>query len=174
MPNFTGEILSEHTDYEVDLTPYETMIVATETDSYNALVVNNFVPELGRTHLYQTAIHQGDPSDFHASLSGRTLFGTEWNIHELDRKAEEGYTMRKTQLTEVYTYEEYKEKWKEDTIPLFVQRAQGKIEFFAEDNDLEPKIGDTIVSFTSPASQSDRIQERLEMKREKNGTQTKE
>ena len=174
VPNFTGEILSEHTDYEVDLTPYETMIVATETDSYNALVVNNFVPELGRTYLYQTAIHQGDPSDFHASLSGRTLFGTEWNIHELDRKAEEGYTMRKTQLTEVYTYEEYKEKWKEDTIPLFVQRAQGKIEFFAEDNDLEPKIGDTIVSFTSPASQSDRIQERLEMKREKNGTQTKE
>ncbi|ANU09975.1 sodium:proton exchanger [Planococcus antarcticus DSM 14505] len=174
LTTYAGEILSEHTDYEVEMTPYETMIVATETDSYNALVVSNFVPELGRSNLYQTAIHQGDPADFHSSLSGRTLFGEKWNIHELEMKAEEGYTMRKTQLTEHFSYENFKEKWTGDTIPLFVQRAQGKIEFFAESNKLEPKPGDIIVSFTSPARQSDRNQERLENNRVKNAAQTKE
>ncbi|TWT06894.1 sodium:proton antiporter [Planococcus sp. CPCC 101016] len=173
LKTYAGEILSEHTDYEVELTPYETMIVATETDSYNALVVNNYVPELGRTNLYQTAIHQGDPADFHSSLSGRTLFGEDWNIHELEKKAEEGYTMRKTQLTEQFTYENFKEKWKADTIPLFVQRPQGKIEFFSDSIKLEPKPGDTVVSFTSPTRQSDRTQERLENKRYKIATQTK-
>lgn len=173
LKTYAGEILSEHTDYEVELTPYETMIVATETDSYNALVVNNYVPELGRTNLYQTAIHQGDPADFHSSLSGRTLFGEDWNIHELEKKTEEGYTMRKTQLTEQFNYDDFKEKWTEDTIPLFVQRPQGKIEFFSDSNKLEPKPGDTVVSFTSPTRQSDRTQERLENKRYKIATQTK-
>ncbi|MBD8013218.1 cation:proton antiporter [Planococcus wigleyi] len=174
LKTYAGEILSEHTDYEVELTPYETMIVATETDSYNSLVVNNFVPELGRTNLYQTAIHIGDPSDFHVSLSGRTLFAEQWNIHELEAKTEEGYTMRKTQLTDQFSFEDFKGKWSDEMIPLFIQRSQGKIEFFEGSNKLEPKAGDVVVSFTSPARQSDRTQERLENKRVKIATQSKE
>lgn len=174
VPSFAGEILSEHTEYEIDLTPYETMIVATDTDSYNSLVVNNFVPELGRTHLFQTAIHQSDPKDFHSSLSGRTLFGAEWNIHALEAKAEEGYAMRKTQLTEQYTYADFWEKSVDGTIPLFVERAQGKIEFFTTGMAVEPKIGDTIVSFSPPAHQEIRIQEKLETSRMKSGIQPKE
>lgn len=174
LKTYTGDILSEHTDYEVDLTPYETMVVATGTDSYNALVVNNFVPEMGRANLYQTAIHEGDPNDFHSSLSGRTLFGENWSIHELEMKAVLGYTMRKTQLTEQFSYEDFKAKWANDTIPLFVQYSQGKLEFFAENNKLEPKAGDTIVSFTAADPESDRTKERIESKRSKNGTQTKE
>lgn len=171
---YVGDILSEHTEYEVELTPYETMIVASETDSYNALVVNNFVPEMGRVNLYQTAIHQGDPADFHASLSGRILFGDEFNIHALDEKFTEGYAVRVTKLTSQFTYEDYKEKWPSGTIPLFIVRVQGKIEFFSTDKSLEPKDGDTVVSFTTPDRDSDRIQERLEIKRSKQGPQTKE
>lgn len=171
---YVGDILSEHTEYEVELTPYETMIIASETDSYNALVVNNFVPEMGRVNLYQTAIHQGDPDDFHASLSGRILFGEEWNIHALDDKAEEGYAIRSTKLTDQFTYEDYKQKWSADTILLYVENEQGNIEFFSTDKVLEPKRGDKIVSFTGPERDSDRIQERLEIKRSKQESQTKE
>ncbi|MCJ1908103.1 cation:proton antiporter [Planococcus ruber] len=174
IPNFAGEILSEHTEYELDLTPYETMIVATDTDSYNSLVVNNFVPELGRVNLYQTAIHIGNPDDFHSSLSGRTLFGSEWNFHALEAKIDEGYAMRKTQLTEQYTYADFKEKSVEGTIPLFVKRVQGKIEFFTNESKMEPKIGDTIVSFSPPSHQENRIQEKLETNRLKSETQSKE
>ncbi|MDN7244836.1 cation:proton antiporter [Planococcus shenhongbingii] len=172
VPNFNGEILSEHTEYEKDLTPYETMIVASENDSYNSLVTSNFVPKLGRTHLFQTAIHIGNPKDFHASLSGKTLFGPEWNIQALEEKAEEGYAMRKTQLTEQFTYEKFREKSVEGTIPLFIERAQGKIEFFTAENGAEPKTGDTIVSFSPPAHQEIRTQEKLETSRIKSGIQS--
>lgn len=165
---YTGEILSEHTKYELELTSYDTMIMASELDSYNALVINNFVPDFGRENMYKTSIHQGNPDDLNATLKGKTLFGNEWNIHELNEKAEEGYTIRKTQLTPQYTFEEYKKKWSADTILLFIEREQGKIDFFTSGNFPEPKIGDTIVSFTSPVRQTDRIQERLENKRAKN------
>ncbi len=174
LPSFTGDILSEHTDYEVDLTPYEMMILATETDSYNALVVNNFVPEMGRSNLYQTAIHTGDPDDFHASLSGRTLFGEKWNIHELDWKTEQGYTMRKTQITEQYTYEEFLAQSIEGTIPLFIKRAQGKLEFIIVDSELEPKEGDTLVSFAPPQHQEKRVKDKLESNRNRSESQSKE
>ncbi len=171
---YVGNILSEHTEYEVDLTPYEKMIVASETDSFNALVVNNFVPEMGRINLYQTALHEGDPADFHSSLSGRILFTEDWNIHSLDDKEEQGYAIRSTKLTERFTYEEFNQRWSANTIPLFVETAQGNIEFFTSDKVLEPKQGDTIISFTGPERDSDRIQERLESKRNKKDSQTKE
>ncbi|RNF40091.1 cation:proton antiporter [Planococcus salinus] len=176
VPNHVGEILSEHTEYEVDLNPYESMLVATETDSYNSLVVNNFVPEFGRPNLYQTAIHEGDPADFHSSLSGRTLFGEAWNIHELDHKTELGYTIRSTQLTEQYTYKEYLEKSRDGTIPLLIQRAQGqkKIEFFTSGDKLEPKPGDTVVSLTPTPELRDRHQEKLKAAQGKKDAQSKE
>lgn len=174
LPTFTGEILSEHTEYEVDLTPYEMMIVATETDSYNALVVNNFVPEMGRPNLYQTAIHTGDPSDFHASLGGRTLFGNDWNIHELDWKVEMGYTMRKTQITEQFTYDEFILRSVEGTIPLFIKREQGKLEFLTVDSEIEPKEGDTLVSFSPPEHQESRVKEKIESNRNRKESQPKE
>ncbi|MGO1057521.1 cation:proton antiporter [Planococcus sp. FY231025] len=174
VPTFVAEILSEHTEYEMDLTPYEVMIVATETDSYNALAVNNFVPEMGRLNLYQTAIHTGDPSDFHASLSGRTLFGDDWNIHELEWKSEQGYAMRKTQITEQFTYEQFRAQSIEGTIPLFVIRAQGKLEFFTSSNGVEPKTGDTVVSFSPPEHQKMRVQGKLETSKTKAGSQPKE
>lgn len=167
---YTGEILSEHTQYELELTSYDTMIMASELDSYNALVINNFVPDFGRENMYKTSIHQGNPAELNASLKGRTLFGNEWNIHELNRKADEGYTIRKTQLTEQYNYEDYKKKWSADTILLFIEREQGKIEFYTSGSFPEPKTGDTIVSFTSPVRQNDRTQERLENKRARNGS----
>lgn len=174
LPTFTAEILSEHTEYEVDLTPYEMMIVATETDSYNALVVNNFVPEMGRPNLYQTAIHTGDPSDFHSSLGGRTLFGNDWNIHELDWKVETGYTMRKTQITEQFTYDEFILRSIEGTIPLFIKRAQGKLEFLTVGSEIEPKEGDTLVSFSPPGHQESRVKDKIESNRNRNESQSKE
>lgn len=172
VPNYVGEILSEHTEYEVDLSPYDSMIAASETDSYNALVVNNFVPELGRLHLYQTAIHEGDPSDFHSSLSGRTLFGEEWNIHALEGKAESGYTIRKTQLTEQFTFDQYQKQSVAGTILLFAMRTSGKIDFFTAGQNVEPKPGDTVISFSPPEHQENRLQEKLETNRLKNETQT--
>ncbi|PSL40549.1 sodium/proton antiporter (CPA1 family) [Planomicrobium soli] len=174
IPVHAGEILSEHTEYEVDLMPYETMVVATETDAYNSLVVSNFVPELGRGNLYQTALQVGDPTVFHSSLSGRNLFGDEWNILELDKKLGEGYSFRKTPLTDQFTYDDFKRNGAAGTIPLFVKRTLGRIDFFTSDQGVEPKNGDIIVSFSPPAYQQGRLQEKIDTNRLKALPQSKE
>ena len=63
----TGDILSEHTEFYVDLTPYDQLIVATKQDAYNVLVCADFVPELGRLNIFQTALHSTDPKITHGS-----------------------------------------------------------------------------------------------------------
>ena len=60
----TGDILSEHTEFYVDLTPYDQLIVATKQDAYNVLVCADFVPELGRLNIFQTALHSTDPKNY--------------------------------------------------------------------------------------------------------------
>ena len=51
------DVLSEQIDYYLDLTPYRFMLAMTKNDMYNAHVCEDFAPDLGREHLYQTAFH---------------------------------------------------------------------------------------------------------------------
>ncbi|WP_088008760.1 cation:proton antiporter [Indiicoccus explosivorum] len=169
VPTYTGEVLSEHTEYDVDMTPFPTLVAATEVDSYNALVVNNFVPHFGRENLYQTAIHQADPKDLRNSMTVRILFGHEWNIHQLEQKMAEGYELRRTTITEQFTYKDFLDDWHEGTILLAVVRASGGIEFYIADQHIEPQPGDTLLSLAPPERQQKRIKERLENQRIKNG-----
>src|SRR5699024_7143726 len=45
VPFYHGEILSEQTEYNLDTIPYDFIIAATDTYSYNSLVCTTFMPE---------------------------------------------------------------------------------------------------------------------------------
>ena len=162
-----GEILSEQTEYNVDLTPYPLMIAATEVDSYNALVCSNFVPELGRKALFQTALHQGDSKDFHQSLGGRILFNQQETIYQLNERIVRGQIIRKTPITDQYTYTHYLRDREEDTLLLYIMKENGDLEFFTANKELQAISGDTVVSLTSPTKEIMKVQERLEADRAK-------
>lgn len=162
-----GEILSEQTEYNVDLTPYPLMIAATEVDSYNALVCSNFVPELGRKALFQTALHQGDSNDFHQSLGGRILFNQQETIYQLNERIVRGQIIRKTPITDQYTYTNYLRDREEDTLLLYIMKVNGDLEFFTANKELQAISGDTVVSLTSPTKEIMKVQERLEADRAK-------
>lgn len=145
-----GDILSEHTEYHVDLTPYEIIIAATEGDDYNALISQRFAPEIGREHIYQTPIHIGDPKDYSKSIGGKKLFSPEYNIHTLNNYVEKGFMIRKTVITEQYTLENFHEDNGNETIPLFTVDKDNKINFFTSDRKSSIETGSTIISLTSP------------------------
>lgn len=162
-----GEILSEQTEYKVDLTPYPLMIAATEVDSYNALVCSNFVPELGRKSLFQTALHQGDANDFHQSLGGRILFNQKETIYQLNERVVKGQIIRKTLITNQYSYTQYLRDREEDTLLLYVMKENGKLEFYTANHEVLAGSGDTVVSLTPPTKEKAKVQERIEADRAK-------
>lgn len=155
-----GDILSEHTEYHVDLTPYEILIAATEEDSYNALICQRFVPELGRENIFQTPIHTGDPSDYSKSIGGKALFDQDNDIHTLNRYIDEGYMIRKTQLTEQYTLGDFLEDDSHKTIPLFAVDKDNNLVFLSNAKKRAFEPGTTIVSLTSPTRKMEKALEK--------------
>src|SRR5699024_8714722 len=61
VPFYHGEILSEQTEYNLDTIPYDFIIAATSSYSYNSLVCTTFMPEYGRTNVFKV-----DPENIEA------------------------------------------------------------------------------------------------------------
>lgn len=144
----------------MDLTPYEILIAATEEDSYNALICQRFVPELGRENIFQTPIHTGDPSDYSKSIGGKALFDQDNDIHTLNRYIDEGYMIRKTQLTEQYTLGDFLEDDSHKTIPLFAVDKDNNLVFLSNAKKRAFEPGTTIVSLTSPTRKMEKALEK--------------
>ncbi|WP_409253111.1 cation:proton antiporter [Bacillus sp. SCS-153A] len=176
IPFYKGEILSEQTEYHMDLTPYEYLLATTEVDSYNALVCTTFVPSIGRNNLFQLTLkgkRSDDIEDLVHTLGGRILFQEDATWDELNKRVERGDIIRRTNITEKYSFEEYLHEREEHTILLFVMKPTGKIEFFSPDGSAKAEAGDIVVSLTQPCKEFNKIQEKLVEQREKPAKQTK-
>lgn len=165
--SLVSEILSEQTEYNVDLTPYPLLIAATEMDSYNALICSNFVPVLGRNALFQTAIHKGDTSALHQSLGGSILFNQFDTIYQLNERILSGQVIRKTLITEQYNYTKYLRERHKDTLLLYLLKQNGELEFFTVKKEINARPGDIVVSLTPPTKEIAKVQERIESERAK-------
>ena len=54
---YNGQVLSEQLQFEVDMNQYEYLIAVTDTDSYNVLVANTYVPQFGHHNTFLLPIH---------------------------------------------------------------------------------------------------------------------
>ncbi|MFG6147230.1 cation:proton antiporter [Halobacillus sp. B23F22_1] len=171
LKTYHGEILSEQTEYHLEITPYEYMIAATEYDSYNALVCTTFVPEFGRTNLFQLSLDkdEGDKlEDLVHTIGGRIFIGEYATWEELNQRVENGYVFRKTTITPQFTYKDYLNKKDEKAMLVFVKKPTNKVEFFSHKNGVKVENGDIVVSLTPPIKEHEKIQEKLEKQRNGN------
>ncbi|WP_173918481.1 sodium:proton antiporter [Halobacillus sp. Marseille-Q1614] len=169
LKTYHGEILSEQTEYHLEMTPYEYMVAATEYDSYNALVCTTFVPEFGRSNLYQLSLRkqqQGDNlEDLGRTIGGKVLIGQSASWEELNRLIKMGYIFRKTTITEQFKYMDYLKNMNEGAMMVFVRKPSKKIEFFSNESQPKVETGDVIVSLTPPNKEKEKIREKLENQR---------
>ena len=157
-----GDLLSEHTVYQVDLTPYEMLIAATEDDAYNALICQRFVPEFGRENLFQTDGNPENPCNYSKSIGGKKLFEQDYDLSKLNRLIQEGYLIRKTQLTEQYSWNDYlKDAASHKTLPLFAVTKDHQLLFITQCQKREFDKGTIIVSLTSPTRMMEKALEKL-------------
>ena len=151
LPFYHGEILNEATEHNLDLTPYQVLVAATDNEAYNALVCNEFAYEIGRDSVYQLG-DAGDDENRHAiplSIRGRALFESGFGVSDVTDLSKQGWVLRQTKLTEEFTFEDALEKLPDDTHYLLLLRDTGKMRFFTHAAKPEPRTGDTIVSFSS-------------------------
>lgn len=154
IPFYHGEILNEATEHNLDLTPYQVLVAATDNEAYNALVCNEFAYEIGRDSVYQ--LGEAADDDHRAlpqSLRGRALFKSGFGVTDVSERQQQGWVFRKTRLTAEYTFENaLRDLPQEAQLLLLLREGTGTMRFFTHAARPEPRPGDTVISFSPPPS----------------------
>ncbi len=149
LPVCYASIGSEFVHQETDLGDIGQLLAMTPNDEVNTLATSEFAEHLGSANVYQLAPHDAD-SDRHqrvpTHLRGRILFDRQVTDEVLRHRYEEGYRTKKNMLSDDYTYEDFREKYGELAIVMFVVSESGQLKVQAADKEYEPKSGDKLIA----------------------------
>ncbi|MGN3974773.1 cation:proton antiporter [Tsuneonella sp. SYSU-LHT278] len=156
LPFYHGEILHEATEHDLDLSPFQVLVAATENEAYNTLVCNEFAYLFGRDAVYQVGEEgaDDDPRRLPESLRGRALFKSGMGVEDLIERQREGWVFRKTRLSDRFGFDDAKEILPDAGQMLLLVRPDGTLRFFTHASQPAPRAGDTIVSYSPPQSRS--------------------
>lgn len=162
LPLYHGEILNEATEHNLDLTPFQVLVAATENEAYNALVCNEFAHEIGRDMVYQLGENQEKDSrhSLPESIRGRALFEDGFGVSEVNARTRDGWVFKKTKLSDEFGFEDAQEKLSEKASLLLIVRETGTLRFFTHAVRPEPRAGDTVISYAPPRSQEPKPEEK--------------
>ncbi len=152
LPFYHGEILNEATEHNLDLTPFQVLVAATENEAYNALVCNEFAHEVGRDQVFQLG-ENSEGEDRHAlpeSIRGRALFSSGFGVSDVSQRLRQGWVFKKTKLSDEFDFADAQENLPDSATMLLIVRASGTLRFFTHAATPEPRAGDTIITFAPP------------------------
>ncbi|KMP12677.1 hypothetical protein UR09_00320 [Candidatus Nitromaritima sp. SCGC AAA799-A02] len=153
IPVYYGEVLSQTSEQNLDLSEMGYLLTATVNDAYNALVSGAFVHHFGRERVYQLASHgTGEESrkEVKSSSRGLTAFNDELRYETFLSLYYQGWRFQKTRLTEEFDYDDFLTSVNDKAKPLLLIQESGKLAFASSAQEMKPKPGDTLLSFSNP------------------------
>ncbi|HET8750230.1 MAG TPA: cation:proton antiporter, partial [Sphingomicrobium sp.] len=151
VPYFHGEILAETTEDHIDFARIQALVATSENEAYNALVCNEFGPELGRDAVYQLGgVEHDDPHALPTTLRGQSLFHSELGLDELMEHEAAGWEFRRTRISEKFDFDALKKLLPEEADLLLLVQPAGTVRFFTHASRPTPTPGDIVVSYSPP------------------------
>ena len=152
IPAHRANILSEYVEDELELSGLGQLLATTPNDEVNSLATQHFVHVFGREFIWQVAPHD---DDYHHStavashMRGRISFPSRPKYNRLERFAAEGAAIKKTTLTEQFSYNDFKQMYGEDHVLLFLDSEERGLRV-AHDEMREPVTGTTLYALIKP------------------------
>jgi NhaP-type Na+/H+ or K+/H+ antiporter len=149
MPAECASILSEHVREELDLGGIGRLLAMTANDEVNSLAVREFSHLFGRANVYQLTPWDegsGKRTSISEHLRGRLLFHDELNHDALVSRFVRGTQVKATTLTDEFTYEDFRLRYGDSAIVMFVIDEAKKLEICTLERPAEPKAGQTIIA----------------------------
>ncbi|WP_153461707.1 MULTISPECIES: sodium:proton antiporter [Sediminibacillus] len=145
IPVHHGQILAEHTQYDVDLTPYETILAMTGDSSYNALVIQSYAPEFGYNNTFSLPSRNNSDDEEQVDKSHRThlLFSEDAIFTELNRKINTTYSLQTIFIKEKNKVT--RENLPADVVPLFIKKEKDGVELISLRKKFMLEEGDQLV-----------------------------
>ena len=162
-----GDILDEAHNDNVDLGEFQHLIVATDDDSHNQLITADLGPEMGFDQITRLS---NDSRGKSKVGYGRILFESGADFASLLDRERAGWRFSKTNITPVFSAEEYRRNLGEDEEPLAVLKEDGRLLFFATEARPVIETGDVVISFVAPDTPEERKADREASKRSRKRT----
>lgn len=150
LPVYHGTVLSDQADEELELPGIGKIFALTANDEVNALSARHFVHLFGRENLFQLAPAKKPTegsAELGAELRARVLFGEGVVYDELQKRFRLGAEFTATPLTDQFGYEDWRETYGPDALPLLTMSDNGTVTVATRDNLLDPKPGETLLGF---------------------------
>lgn len=143
---YAGSVLEEGALDRMNLDGIGQMIAVTRNEEFNALVALRFMAVLGRQHVYQLPTDEApsQESEVTHDLRGRLLFGTAVTFGYLTERFRDGAEVKRTRLTDEFSYADLCAEYDDAVTPLFVLRGEG-LHVVSSDG-VDAGAGDTVVS----------------------------
>ncbi|QJB70799.1 sodium:proton antiporter [Parasphingorhabdus halotolerans] len=161
-----GDILDEAHNDNIDLGEYQHLIAGTENDSHNQLITADLGPEMGFDQISRLS---NDSRSKSKVGHGRLLFESGADYTSLLDKERDGWRFSKTNITEIFSGEEYRRNLAAGEEPLAVLKKDRRLLFFATDAKPVIENGDVVISFVAPDTPEERKADRAAKDAEKNG-----
>jgi hypothetical protein len=101
IPIYYGEVLSEETEYHLELARYNVILAVSNNPAYNALICNMFVHDFGRDNVYQFLPHQENEHERRQiahTIRGRTFGRPEMDFWEISSEFMQGWRFRASRI----------------------------------------------------------------------------
>ncbi|MFS0671713.1 cation:proton antiporter [Ornithinibacillus sp. 179-J 7C1 HS] len=143
---YHGEILSEQSEFEIDMAPYEIILSLTGDAAYNALVCQSYIPEFGYQNIFALPVHSHKTPDtaIPSSLRANLLFGEGETFTEINKKVNIGYKIKSFDITEKKSV--LKGELSFNGTPLCMKKKNGNIVFVTYKEKLMLDEGDQLVA----------------------------
>ncbi|WP_456428450.1 cation:proton antiporter domain-containing protein [Rhodocaloribacter sp.] len=153
LPATVVNALSESVLDELDLSGIGRFLALTPNDEVNALAALHFAEIFESTSVYQLAgrAEQGNAERgaLPSHLRGRPLFGGKVTYSMLNDRFNKGGEIAVIELTEDRPYDTLVDEYDGDVVLLFVVR-NGELIVQAEEGQVSPQPGDTVIVFLPP------------------------
>jgi hypothetical protein len=116
-----------------------------------------FAQEFGRAEVYQLALWDGGAPrrETSAHIHGRFLFGEELTYGKLASRFAAGAQMKRTKITEEFTFEDFLARYGEAAIVMFVISESRQLKICTSDAPPAAQAGETVVALVDPQDDSD-------------------
>jgi NhaP-type Na+/H+ or K+/H+ antiporter len=154
LPTTYASILSEYMENEIDIGGLGRLLALTPNDEVNSLAVINFIDTFDRSEVYQLAprrVNSKREETVSEPLRGRILFAPDATYANLTERFEAGAQIKKTELTDKFTFNNFRALHQDQIIPLFLIDETARLTIITPDSNFTPRRGQTLISLVNPA-----------------------
>ncbi|MEZ5707841.1 MAG: sodium:proton antiporter [Blastomonas sp.] len=144
---YHGDILEEAQNDNVEMGQFQHLIAATDNDHYNQLICADLGPEMGFDQISQLST---DSNNAMRAGRGRVLLEQAESFGDLIDKVRDGWTFRKTRLSDKFGYNDYKATLDTGEQPVAVLKPDKRLLFFSTQARPLIEEKDEIIAFVAP------------------------